>query len=104
MVVGEAPETDPAASFDLLADILTVVGRKESKLWSEEVTDRLAELRPDVYGEWTAEQLTASLKPLGISTIQIGRRVDGKVVNRRGIARTDIANAVAERDGKSDAA
>ncbi|WP_314172197.1 cell division protein FtsK [Streptomyces winkii] len=102
--LGEEPEGDPAASYDLLADILAVLSHKESKLWSEEVASRLAELRPEIYGEWSAEQLTSALKPYGINTIQIGRRVDGKVVNRRGIARSDIANAVAERDGKSDAA
>ncbi|GGO58353.1 cell division protein FtsK [Streptomyces daqingensis] len=102
--LGEEPQSDPGASYDLLADILTVVSAKEPKLWSDAVVSRLAELRPDVYGEWSAEQLTASLKPCGISTIQIGRRVDGKVVNRRGIARTDVVNAVAERDGKPDAA
>jgi S-DNA-T family DNA segregation ATPase FtsK/SpoIIIE len=64
--LGEEPEAETGSSYDLLADLLTVISAKEPKLWSEEVAPRLAELRPEVYGEWTAEQLTAALKPYGI--------------------------------------
>ncbi|OQD55259.1 cell division protein FtsK [Streptomyces phaeoluteigriseus] len=100
--LGEAPE--PVASgYDLLADILAVVPADEPKAWSETVVARLAELREDVYSGWDAESLAAALKPHGVETVQIGRRVDGKVVNRRGIVRAHIAAAVAERDGKRDA-
>lgn len=100
--LGEAPE--PVASgYDLLADILAVVPADEPKAWSETVVARLAELREDVYGGWDAESLAAALKPHGVDTVQIGRRVDGKVVNRRGIVRAHIVAAIAERDGKRDA-
>ncbi|QMV23360.1 cell division protein FtsK [Streptomyces sp. SCUT-3] len=100
--LGEEPETDPGTSFDLLADVLAVVPAAEAKVWNETLAERLAELRPEVYDGWAAEQLTTALKPFGIETVQIGRRVDGKVVNRRGIERAKIAAAVAERDGKRD--
>ncbi|WP_369248075.1 cell division protein FtsK [Streptomyces sp. R41] len=100
--LGEEPEVT-ASAYDLLADILAVVQAKEPKVWSETVVARLAELRPEVYEGWEPEALTAALKPHGISTIQVGRRVEGKVVNRRGIDRSHITSAIAERDGKRDA-
>ncbi|WP_405571540.1 cell division protein FtsK [Streptomyces sp. NBC_01167] len=101
--LGEAPETVTGPAYDLLADILAVVPGKELKVWSETVVSRLAELRPDVYDGWDPDALAAALKPHGIATIQVGRRVDGKVVNRRGIERAHITAAIAERDGRRDA-
>ncbi|MFH8284714.1 cell division protein FtsK [Streptomyces antibioticus] len=101
--LGEAPEAVTGPSCDLLADILAVVPAAQAKEWSETVVARLAELRPDVYGGWEPDALAAALKPHGIATIQVGRRVDGKVVNRRGIDRSHITSAIAERDGKRDA-
>ncbi|GAA3392232.1 cell division protein FtsK [Streptomyces roseoviridis] len=101
--MGEAPEVVTGPAYDLLADILAVVPAAEAKVWSETVVARLAELRPDVYDGWEPDALTAALKPHGISTVQVGRRVDGKVVNRRGITRAHIADAIAQRDGKRDA-
>ncbi|WP_425830654.1 cell division protein FtsK [Streptomyces fractus] len=100
--LGEEPEM-VASNYDLLADILAVVPAKEAKAWSETVVARLAELRPEVYDGWEPDALAAALKPHGITTIQVGRRVDGKVVNRRGIDRSHITTAIAERDGKRDA-
>ncbi|MEU9188627.1 cell division protein FtsK [Streptomyces sp. NPDC048484] len=101
--LGQEPETSVSAGYDLLADILAVVPAKETKVWSETVTSRLAELRPEVYDGWDPDALNAALKPHGIATIQVGRRVDSKVVNRRGIDRSHITAAIAERDGKRDA-
>jgi S-DNA-T family DNA segregation ATPase FtsK/SpoIIIE len=79
-------------------------------VWSETVVDRLADLRPDVYGPWAelepkpkAEALTAALKPFGIGTVQISRRIDGEQVNKRGIKRDDIATVITERNKKRDA-
>ncbi|MEU1849749.1 cell division protein FtsK [Streptomyces sp. NPDC019990] len=100
--LGEAPEPTTAA-YDLLADILAVVPAKEAKAWSETIVTRLADLRPEVYDGWDPDALAAALKPHGVSTIQVGRRVNGKVVNRRGVDRTHITTAIAERDGKRDA-
>ncbi|WKK26970.1 cell division protein FtsK [Streptomyces olivoreticuli] len=102
--LGEEPEAD-TPSFDLLRDIAAVVSAKESKAWNETVAARLAELRPDVYGGWAAEQLTSALKPYGVRTVQLwGTTEDGKGANRRGIKRADIVKAIAERDGTAEAA
>ncbi|MFJ8824451.1 cell division protein FtsK [Streptomyces sp. NPDC102467] len=100
--LGEEPEVT-ASAYDLLADILAVIPAKEAKVWSETVVARLAELRPEVYDGWEPDALAAALKPHGITTIQVGRRVNGKVVNRRGVDRSHITTAIAERDGKRDA-
>ncbi|MFE6520519.1 cell division protein FtsK [Streptomyces sp. NPDC057794] len=100
--LGEAPEPTTAA-YDLLADILAVVPAEEAKAWSETIVARLADLRPEVYDGWDPDALAAALKPHGVSTIQVGRRVNGKVVNRRGVDRSHITTAIAERDGKRDA-
>ncbi|MFG3145309.1 cell division protein FtsK [Streptomyces sp. NPDC048243] len=101
--LGEAPEVVTGPAYDLLSDVLAVVPAKETKVWSETVVARLAELRPEVYDGWDPEGLAAALKPHGVATIQVGRRVNGKVVNRRGIDRSHITTAIAERHGKRDA-
>ena len=96
--LGEAQPT-PGEAASILDHILSVVPAGEGKVWSETVTERLADAHPDLYAGWGAEQLAAALKPLGIDTGQIGRRDGtGKTVNRRGINRTDITTAVTERD------
>ncbi|MBB5082997.1 hypothetical protein [Nonomuraea endophytica] len=59
--------------------------------------ERLAGLRPHIYGGWRSEQLTSALKPLGVKVGAIGRRIDGKKHTRRGIYRSDLAEAIAER-------
>jgi S-DNA-T family DNA segregation ATPase FtsK/SpoIIIE len=101
--LGEEPEADEANAYDLLADILAVIPADEPKVWSETMVARLAELRPEVYDGWAPDALAAALKPHGISTVQVGRRINGKVVNRRGIDRSHITAAIAERDGNRDA-
>ncbi|MFJ9542370.1 cell division protein FtsK [Streptomyces sp. NPDC101225] len=105
---GEAPA--PETSATILDDVAAVLGKGEAKVWSETIVDRLADLRPDVYGPWAeldakpkAEALTAALKPFGVATEQISRRIDGKTVNKRGIKREDIATAITERNNKRDA-
>ncbi|MEV0966765.1 hypothetical protein AB0J25_30050, partial [Streptomyces sp. NPDC049910] len=63
---------------------------------TETPTAGAAELEPKP----KAEALTAALKPYGVATEQISRRIDGKVVNKRGIKREDIATAITERNNK----
>lgn len=85
-------------SFDLLADLAQVWPAGEDKAWNETLLPLLSELRPDIYGAWKPETLTAALKPLGVEVGQVGRRVDGKTVNRRGPARDDIHTAITVRE------
>ncbi|MDJ0341376.1 cell division protein FtsK [Streptomyces sp. H10-C2] len=102
---------DDAAAATLLDDIAVVMPKAEAKQWSETVIDNLATLRPDVYGSWAqlkgeakGKHLAAALKPFGIGTEQIGVRIDGKPVTRRGIIRAHIIAAITERNRKRPAA
>ncbi|MGY1453820.1 cell division protein FtsK [Streptomyces sp. SS8] len=101
--IGEEPD-DRGPAFDVLADVLAVVPAAEDKAWCERIAARLAELRPDVYDGWTGPQVTAALKPHGITTAQVwGTTDDGEGKNRRGIERAAVAAAIAARDGKKTA-
>jgi DNA segregation ATPase FtsK/SpoIIIE, S-DNA-T family len=97
---GQATETPAARRDTLLDDILTVVPADEAKVWMETLTDRLTALSADVYGDLTADQLRAALKPYGITTGQVWATdpATGKGANRRGIERAHVTDAVAERN------
>lgn len=95
--LGEEPAAD-AVSYDLLGDLTAALPPGKAKAWSEDIIARLAELRPDVYGQWTPEQLAAAVKPYGIRTVQVwGTTEDGKGANRRGLRRTDVLTATDRR-------
>jgi S-DNA-T family DNA segregation ATPase FtsK/SpoIIIE len=94
-------ERESGPSYDLLADVLTIWPDGEDKAWNETLIERLAELRPEIYGGWKPEQLTAVLKPYAIKVDQIGRRIDGKPTTRRGPARADILAVITERNRKA---
>ncbi|QUQ71173.1 DUF3631 domain-containing protein [Kutzneria sp. CA-103260] len=98
---------DDVEGSTLLADIASIFGADEDKLWSETVVSRLAELRPSVYGPWAeqeskamAAQLAATLKPYGVRTGQVWGTdsATGKGANRRGITRDDITGAITDGD------
>jgi DNA segregation ATPase FtsK/SpoIIIE, S-DNA-T family len=95
--LGEDPEPADAAG-SLLTDILAVVPADQAKVWNQTVVARLAELRPDRYGGWEPEQLTAALKPHGVSVGQVWGTDPGtgEGANRRGITRAQVIEA-AER-------
>jgi DNA segregation ATPase FtsK/SpoIIIE, S-DNA-T family len=106
--LGQEPEAlATMAMVDLLLDdILKVVPPGEPKLWGELVLERLATYRPQVYGTWSREQLTAALKALGVdATGQVWGTdlATGKGANRRGIYRQDVADAATERDRRRHA-
>ncbi|MFG6193401.1 FtsK/SpoIIIE domain-containing protein [Nonomuraea sp. JJY05] len=92
-------------SYDLLADILTVTTAKEEKVWNSTVVDRLAQFRPDAYGQWAdleddakTATLTARLKEYGIKTDDTwGRDATGKGRNRKGFNRADVTEAYGKR-------
>jgi DNA segregation ATPase FtsK/SpoIIIE, S-DNA-T family len=90
-------ERDTAASVDLLGDLLTVWPADQDRAWNETLIEALADLRPEVYGNWEPKQLTSALEPHRIKVGQVGRRIDGKTVNRRGPDRADILAAVTKR-------
>ncbi|WP_405524612.1 cell division protein FtsK [Streptomyces canus] len=101
--IGEGPAK--VAGLDILGDILKSVGVDEKAVWCERIAARLAKLRPDVYGEWKGENVTAALKPWGVKTGQVwGQTDEGEGANRRGIQRADITAAITRRDADRAAA
>nr|WP_176573511.1 cell division protein FtsK [Nonomuraea pusilla] len=108
-LAGTLPEPDTqtredASTFDVLSDLAEVWPAGENAAWNEALCSRLAELRPDFYAGWKSEQLTAALKPHGVTVGDIGRRIDGKAVTRRGIRFDDLTDAIAERNRRRNSA
>jgi DNA segregation ATPase FtsK/SpoIIIE, S-DNA-T family len=88
----DGQNAERAVTINLLDDA-AVLEPGEDAVWSELICERLAELRPGVHDGWTADALARALKPLGVTTGQIGRRFDGEVVNRRVITTAELAAA-----------
>jgi S-DNA-T family DNA segregation ATPase FtsK/SpoIIIE len=97
---GQPVDTPTTRTDTLLHDILSVLPVTEPKVWMEILAERLSNLRPEVYGEMTRDQLNAALKPHGITTGQVWGTdpATGKGANRRGIDRQTVTDAVAERN------
>ncbi|OJF09784.1 cell division protein FtsK [Couchioplanes caeruleus] len=94
-------ERDVAPQHHVLDDLARVWPGDEKSAWNDALCGLLAELRPDVYDGWEASQLTAALKSYpAVKVADVGRRVDGKPVTRRGIRHADLLAAIAERDRK----
>ncbi len=97
-----AGEMETVPGVPVLVDIAAVLLADEDKVWSETIADRLAALRPEVYGVWAslsarakAGQVAAALKPYGVTTVQIwATKSDGEGGNRRGVARAAVLAAL----------
>jgi S-DNA-T family DNA segregation ATPase FtsK/SpoIIIE len=102
-----ARERVPA--YNLLDDLAAVWPEGEEKVWSEVLVKRLAELRPEVYGDWVGVEdkgnptyntsaLAAALKGYKVSTGQVWAQDEhGKGANRRGLVRADLLAAIDSR-------
>jgi len=97
---GHTVDTAAVRRDTLLDDIAVAMPAAEPKLWTETVLDRLVGLRPELYAGMTREQLTAALKPWGVTTGQVwGTDPDtGEGANRRGFVRQHILDAITKRD------
>jgi len=101
--IGEGPSE--SRGMDVLGDVLKVFRPDEDQLWCERIAGRLAESWPDLYGEWTTTNVAPSLKPWGITTVDVWDATDdGEKTTRRGIRRADIAAAITRRDADRVAA
>lgn len=88
------PDTDSASVLDHL---LTVWPTAEAKAWCDDLAERLATAYPGTYAAWTGEQVTASVRPHGLRTVQIKRTLGGRHVNKRGLARAALVAALEDR-------
>lgn len=95
--VAEAVQ-EAATVLDDLRAVLGKVRFVNEKVWGEELLAILAEYRPETYGGWKVETLTAALKPYGVKSVTASRRVDGGVVAPKGYTRDALTKAVTVRD------
>lgn len=98
---GEPNPTPDAqrAAEKILDDILAVLPAAEPKIWTEQLLDRLAAHRPDLYADIGRDELVAMLRRHDITTKQVwGTTADGKGANRRGIDRADITEVITHRN------
>jgi S-DNA-T family DNA segregation ATPase FtsK/SpoIIIE len=100
LLTGHAAGIDPDpddSSASILDHLATVWPPGEDKVWWDDLAERLATTFPGLYGAWTGEQVTAAVRPHGLKSIQIKRTVDGRALNRRGLARTALHAALDDR-------
>lgn len=86
------PDADTSSVLDHLAAVWPA---GEPRAWCETLAGRLAATYPRTYEEWTGEQVTASVKPHGLRTVQVRR---GQL-NRRGLVLAEVTATLLERDG-----
>ena len=91
--VEDLPEQDRTTVLDHL---LEVWPPDLSAVWCADLAERLAETWPARYGGWIGEQVTAAVKPHGVSPRQVKRTLEGRVTNRNGLGLVDVQAA---RDG-----
>lgn len=84
-------DTDTSTMLDHL---LTVWPETEPQLHGETLAERIANLRPELYTDWTAEQVHAAARPHGVISKQV--KVAG--INRRGLVRRDVTDALGHTD------
>ncbi|RSM59472.1 cell division protein FtsK [Actinoplanes sp. ATCC 53533] len=98
---GVALDTAEVRRDTVLEDLAAVMSEKKPKVWTTVLVKLLAELRPEVYGDLTADQLRAAVKAHGVKPGQVwGNDPDtDETGNRQGYTRTDILKALTERDG-----
>lgn len=71
------------------------------KVWNDDLAGRLAAFKPSLYEGWTGEQITAAVSPHGIKTVQVKRKHDGRDVNKRGLNRHHITDALGHQPAGS---
>lgn len=84
-------------AFNLLEDVRRVMLPDEDAVWSELIVPRLAELRPDIYGEMDVNAFGAAMRAGGCPTSSIHRKVDGKGVTRYGVKSGALDTALERR-------
>jgi S-DNA-T family DNA segregation ATPase FtsK/SpoIIIE len=100
----DTPTGTPDKAASLLDDLAAVVPAGEDAVWLETIAARLAELRPDAYGQLDARALGAALRPYGFTVKQVWGidAATGAEANRRGITRTQITEQLTARSRKRE--
>ncbi|MCU1670503.1 MAG: cell division protein FtsK/SpoIIIE [Blastococcus sp.] len=94
-----AGEVEAIAPAETLVDhALSVFRAGEDALWNEVIVARLAEVHPELYGEWDARDLGNALAGHGVNRRQLERDDgDGTRKNRRGVDRLALEEVTQKR-------
>jgi S-DNA-T family DNA segregation ATPase FtsK/SpoIIIE len=92
---------------NFIADVAAVLRAGEEKVWLQTLADRLAELRPELYGGMAdldptakAKQMSAMLRPYKVRSKDVwGDDGKGGKANLKGVEANDVRAAAAEGDG-----
>ncbi|MEU6858556.1 cell division protein FtsK [Glycomyces sp. NPDC046736] len=102
---GDVTEAE-GPQHNLLDDLAAIWPSGEANVWNTPLVERLAQLRPAIYGHWVdladeeqTETLTAAVKPYGLASKGVSRRSGSKQSNRRGLNRSDLDTAREGRPG-----
>lgn len=90
--------SERVVAHNLVEDVRIVWPLGEEALWLERIMPRLIELRPDIYGGWSVEQLGEALRRAGITTRPLNRRIgesSAKRSTRVGVERRALEQVVA---------
>lgn len=97
--IDAAPDVPDTTFLDHLVQVWPVDGdRAEERVWWDDLAARLADTYPGLYPDWKGAQLSSAAKAHGLKSVQVKRYLDGRQLNRRGLARTDLTAAVVARN------
>jgi S-DNA-T family DNA segregation ATPase FtsK/SpoIIIE len=114
-LTGHAAGEEPTP-YSLLEDVAAVFAIDgATQLWSTEIIERLHERYPSRYAHWSladepaalaaAKSFASAMAVFYLETVQIGRRIDGKTVNKYGLKRAavlDVIEGVRQLAGADD--
>lgn len=91
--------------YNLLEDVRQVMLPGEDAVWSELIVPRLAQLRPEIYGDWVTVNeagetevhtgvFGAAMRAAGCPTVSIHRKVEGKGTTRYGVRGDELQAAI----------
>lgn len=96
-------KTEPDAPNTSLLEHLVQVwpvdqDRADERAWWDDLAARLADTYPGLYHGWAGPQLSAAAKAHGLKSVQVKRYLAGQQVNRRGLARQTVMDAIDARN------
>jgi DNA segregation ATPase FtsK/SpoIIIE, S-DNA-T family len=91
MAAGEEPDI---TGWSLLEDIAATFTASDEWLWSHQIIERLTTAHPGRYDQFNPVTFGNAVKGVGLSTVQLTRRENGKPVNNYGLRLEQIADAL----------
>lgn len=94
LILGEVEARPDRVDADktLLHHLRLIMDARETA-WSSDLVLDLAKRWPDRYAGWSPTDLATRLRPFGVKTRQVWRRVDGRGCNRNGLRLRDLLEA-----------